>query len=130
MINLNNLSPLPKTWLIDIDGVIFIHNYYLKHKKDKLVPGIKNLFKKLKKDDVVILLTAREKKYRKLTLESLKKYKIRYDYIIFNLPKGERILINDIKPKEGLKTAICVNTKRDNVSKLIIKFKENETQKS
>ena len=111
---LKNLSNLPKTWLIDIDGVIFIHNYYLKYGKDKLIPGIKKLFKKIKKEDYVILLTARDLKYKELTIKSLKKYKIKYHQIIFNLPKGERILINDIKPK-GLKTAIAINIKRNKI---------------
>lgn len=112
MNQLDNLSDLNKTWLIDLDGVIFIHNYYLEHKKDKLVPGIKILFKKINKDDLIILLTAREEKYKELTLNSLKKYNIKYNQIIFNLPTGERILINDEKPR-GLKTAIAVNTTRD-----------------
>ena len=117
MKKLSKLSDLNKTWLIDLDGVIFIHNYYLEHKKDKLVPGIKNIFKKIKKGDTVILLTATKNQYKKITIESLKKYNIRYDYIIFNLPKGERILINDIKPRENLKTAICINIKRDVIPK-------------
>jgi len=39
--------------------------------------------------------------------------KIRYNFIIFDLPFGERILINDIKPKKNLKTAISINLKRD-----------------
>ncbi len=109
---LKKLSNLPKTWLLDIDGVIFIHNYYLNHKRDKLNQEVKKLLKLIKKEDYVILLTARDKKYKKFTEESLKKFKIKYDKIIFNLPKGERILINDIKPR-GLKTAIAINIKRN-----------------
>jgi len=54
-----------------------------------LIPGIKKLFKKIKKEDYVILLTARDLKYKELTINSLKKYKIKYNQIIFNLPKGE-----------------------------------------
>lgn len=109
---LKKLSDLAKTWLIDIDGVIFIHNYYLTHKKESLTKGIKKLLKFIKKDDYVILLTARDEKYKEFTEKALKKFKIRYNQIIYNLPKGERILINDIKPK-GLKTAIAINVKRD-----------------
>jgi len=112
MKQLDNLSDLNKTWLIDLDGVVFIHNYYLEHKKDKLVPGIKKLFRKINKDDYVILLTARKEKYKELTLNSIKKYNIKYNQIIFDIPTGERILINDKKPR-GLKTAIAINTTRD-----------------
>lgn len=121
MNQLENLSSLNKTWLIDIDGVIFVHNYYLEHKKDKLVPGIKKLFRKINKEDCVVLLTAREEKYKELTLNSLKKYKIKHDHIIFSLPTGERILVNDIKPR-GLKTAIAVNTIRNKADY----FKDNK----
>ena len=65
------LSLLPRTWLIDLDGVIFFHNGYLKGRA-KLVPGIKSFLKQIKKEDGIIILTAREKKYKKITEESLK----------------------------------------------------------
>ena len=45
-------------------------------------------------------------------MENLNKYNIRYDKIIFDIPTGERILINDIKP-QGLNTALCWNITRD-----------------
>lgn len=109
------LSNLPKTWLIDIDGVIFKHNLYLEcksQKTEKVLPGVKEFFKKIPKSDKIILLTSRSKKYKNYTITQLKKNKIRYDFIIFDLPVGERILINDIKPR-GLKTAKAINVKRD-----------------
>lgn len=110
------LSDLEKTWIIDIDGVIFKHNGYLSMKRNEIekpLPGVKEFFKKLPKDDYIILLTGRDKKYKNLTIKSLKAAKIRYDLVIFDLPKGERILINDTKP-DGLKTAYAVRLKRDN----------------
>ena len=69
--------------------------------------------KKIPKKDTIILLTSRKKKFKKSTISFLLRNKIRYDFIIFDLPFGERILINDIKPKKNLKTAISINLKRD-----------------
>jgi len=37
---------------------------------------------------------------------------IEYDKIIYDMPNGERILVNDIKPS-GLKTAYSYNLTRD-----------------
>ena len=113
------LSDLPKTWIIDLDGVIFIHNDYLgRGSQERLVYGIKEfLSRNIKKSDVVILLTARAKKYRAITEKSLKHNKIKYDYLIMDLPKGERILMNDRKPS-GMLMAYALNTKRDKVPKV------------
>ena len=110
-----NLSDLEKTWIIDIDGVIFEHNKYKVLKKgevEKPLPGVKTFFKKIPIEDIVILVTGREKKYKRVTEKSLKKAGIRYNFLIMDLPKGERILINDVKP-DGLKTAYAINLSRD-----------------
>jgi len=111
---MKKLSNLPKTWLIDIDGVIFEHNKYLKNNvgKERLLPGVKKFFDNIPKDDKIILLSARSKKWKEYTIKQLRINKVRYDTIIFDLPAGERILINDIKPS-GLKTAIAINIKRN-----------------
>ena len=37
---------------------------------------------------------------------------VRYDMILFNMPMGERIVVNDRKPS-GLETAVAVNLDRD-----------------
>ncbi len=104
---------LNHTWLIDLDGTIVKHNNYLSNNKDLLLKGASFFLKKIPKNDVIIFLTSRKKKFKKLTVAFLLKNKIRYNSIIFDLPYGERILINDIKPKNNLKTAISINLKRD-----------------
>ena len=101
----------PKTWILDVDGVVFIHNSHLDG-DDVLVDGIRNFIDSIPKDDYVLLLTARDYKYKDQTLMSLKKHGIRYDEILFGMPKGERILINDAKP-DGQATAYALNPKRD-----------------
>lgn len=110
-------SKLNKTWFIDIDGVIFLHNGYL-HEKDGLVDGVKEFLDRISPNDYIILTSAREKKFLVKTKIMLKRHSIRYDQIIFDLPKGERILVNDIKPG-GLRTAFAINTKRDKFPKII-----------
>ena len=105
------LSSLPKTWIIDLDGTILKHNGY-KEGKDKLLKGVKEFFDIIPNEDTIIILTSRETKYADQTIKFLKQNKIRYDHIIFNIPFGERILIND-KKESGLITAYAINKERN-----------------
>lgn len=107
------MSSIPKTWLIDIDGVIFVHNSYLREDGDTLLPDIQVVFSQISNEDCIILLTSRTIQYYDTTIKSLKKFNIKFNHIIFGLPFGERILIND-KKLSNLKTAFAVNTLRDN----------------
>ncbi len=118
-----NLSNLRKTWIIDVDGVIFAHNKYLgvKGMSEKPLPGVVKFMKKIDSKDYVIIITARHERYRSLTQKLLKKNRIRYNLLLMDMPKGERILINDKKPG-GLKTAYAINLNRDSgTSKIKIK---------
>ncbi len=112
------LSPLPKTWLFDVDGTIVKHNGHL-HGGDELLEGVKDFFTKIPAEDKVILMTARKKIYEKQLSSFLEKSGLKYDQIIFDLPQGERILVND-KKNSGLKTAHAINKDRD--AKLEINF--------
>jgi len=105
------LSNLPKTWLVDLDGTIVKHNGY-KEGGDKLLEGVKDFFENISEQDVVIILTSREAKYKDETIDFLKANKIRFDHIIFDLPYGEMALINDMK-ESGMLTAYAINEKRD-----------------
>ncbi len=111
------LSTLPKTWIIDVDGTIVKHNGYLIDGYDTLLDGVQEFFDNIGDNDKVILLTAREKKYIEALKNFLNKNDIRYDYLIPDMPIGERILINDNKPS-GLKCAYSVNKVRDNAFKV------------
>ena len=106
------LSPLGHTYFIDIDGTICKHNGYKLDGEDTLLPGVKEFFASLSKEDKVILVTSRTDEYKEATIAFLKKNNISYDQIIFNAPYGERIVINDDKPS-GLVTGHAVNLKRD-----------------
>jgi len=110
MINLS-LSALPHTWIIDIDGTILKHNGH-KELGDKLLAGVKEFLQRIPAEDTIILMSAREECYAEATLSFLRSNNLRYDQVIFGLPKGERILINDVKPS-GLDTALAINVARD-----------------
>ena len=108
------LSHLNKTWILDVDGTIVKHNGYKLDGHDTLLEGVKEFFEKLPSNDKVILLTAREGEYLEDLESFLKENGIRCDYLLSDMPMGERILINDKKPS-GLKTAYAVNKERDGV---------------
>lgn len=111
MINNIVLSPLPHTWIFDVDGTLCIHNGY-KNGNDKLLKGVKSLFNKISLDDFIIILTSRHESDKEHLEHFLQQHNLRYNYIIYDVPVGERILVNDIKPS-GLKTAYAINKIRD-----------------
>ena len=120
MIDLS-LSALPHTWIIDIDGTILKHNGHKEH-GDKLLAGVKEFWQRIPPEDTIILMSAREEFYAKATLDFLCSSGLRYDQVIFGLPKGERILINDIKPS-GLVTAYAINIGRnEGLDGLVVKY--------
>jgi hypothetical protein len=105
------LSPLAHTWFVDIDGTVLLHNGY-KSGVDSLLPGIEDFWASIPVCDTIVLLSAREERLRAQTLEVFKRFGLRFDLALFDLPVGERILINDAKPR-GLATAIAINLPRD-----------------
>lgn len=94
------LSSLPHTWLIDIDGTIAVHNGYFLDGTDTLLNDSAEFIRTIPQKDRIILLTSRKEEFREKTEQFLAKNGIRYDEILFGLPTGERILINDDKPSD------------------------------
>lgn len=105
------LSALPKTWIFDLDGTLLVHNGY-KNNGDSFLPGALEFIKSIPHKDVIIILTARNEEYKSVTESFLKENGVRYNEIIFNIPVGERILINDNKDS-GLVCSHSVALKRD-----------------
>jgi hypothetical protein len=105
------LSKLPHTWIIDLDGTVLKHNGHLLG-GDSLLPGVQAFWNQLPKCDIIVLMSAREEYYRDSTLDYLRTAGLRFDFALFGMPKGERILMNDSKPL-GLRTAIGINLVRD-----------------
>jgi len=109
---IHSLSPLSKTWIFDIDGTIAKHNGYKIDGYDTLLDGAKEFIDNIPETDMIIFITSRTDEYKEMTVDFLKKNRIRFNHIIFNAPYGERILINDRKPS-GLEMSIAINTDRD-----------------
>lgn len=106
------LSTLAKTWIFDLDGTIVKHNGYKTDGRDSLLPGAREYLETIPPEDKVIFLTSREEKYREATVRFLSGHGIRYDAILFDMPMGERIVVNDRKPS-GIEMAVALNMDRD-----------------
>ncbi len=106
------LSTLPKTWVFDLDGTLLKHNGYKTDTGDELLYGVKEYLDRLPAEDKIVILTSRTESFKEQTLEFLRRNFIRYDEILFDMPMGERILVNDRKPS-GLDTAVALNVNRD-----------------
>lgn len=118
------ISKLGHTWILDFDGTLVEHNGY-KTGNDKFLPGAKEFLQSIPKDDYVLILTARERAAQKQTEKFLIENDIKYNQILFEMPMGERILINDDKPS-GLRCAYAITpTRNQGLESLDIVMDEN-----
>ncbi len=106
------VSDLGKTWLLDLDGTILRHNGHLTKEGDAFLEGAEDFLKNIPKGDRMIFLTSRDASWAAATEGFLDAHGIGPYQILYGLPYGERILINDRKPS-GLKTALAINVERD-----------------
>lgn len=109
------LSTLPKTWIFDLDGTLVKHNGYLIDGVDSLLPGVREYLAELPAEDKVLIVTSRTEEYQEMTELFLAEHGVRYDLILYGMPMGERILVNDAKPS-GLQTAYAFNLNRNEFS--------------
>lgn len=105
------LSTLNHTWIIDLDGTLVEHNGY-KTGEDKLLDGAYEFMHSIPENDYILIITARELDAKEKTENFLNRNGIRYNQILFEMPMGERILINDNKPS-GLKCALALSPERN-----------------
>lgn len=106
------LSTLPKTWVFDLDGTLLKHNGYKTDGVDTVLKGAREFLSQIPTTDRIVIFTSRTDEHKDMTLNFLKENGIRYDEILFNMPMGERIIVNDRKPS-GLDMAVAVNIERD-----------------
>lgn len=109
------LSTLPKTWIFDLDGTLVKHNGYKLDGKDTLLKGVREYIQTIPPEDKIVIFTSRTDSYKEETIHFLNQNAIRYDEIFFNMPMGERIVVNDRKPS-GIDMAIAINCDRDSIS--------------
>lgn len=106
------LSLLPHAWILDFDGTLVEHNGY-KTGEDRWLPGALEFLRSIPADDYILIMTARFEDFAPAkTKDFLAKHDVRYNEILFGIPQGERILLNDDKPS-GLCCAYTINPKRD-----------------
>lgn len=108
---MDKFTELNKTWILDLDGTLLKHNGYL-NEGDLILPGVIDFISNINSEDVIIITTSRKKKYIKQTKKFLKMNGIRYNYLISDLPVGERIIFND-KKNDQTKMCYAFNLNRD-----------------
>lgn len=106
------ISGLGHTWILDLDGTIVKHNGYMTEHGDEFIGGALDFLNSIPENDMIIILTSRKEEYRDRTISFLKKNNVKYDYILFGCPYGERVLVNDAK-ESGLKTVASILLKRN-----------------
>lgn len=106
------LSTLPKTWIFDLDGTLLKHNGYKIDGFDTVLPGVLEYLNSISDKDVILIFTSRTDEYREMTIKFLKEHGVHYDKIFFDMPVGERIVVNDRKPS-GLEMSVAINVERD-----------------
>ncbi|MCK9415342.1 hypothetical protein M0Q97_01635 [Candidatus Dojkabacteria bacterium] len=108
---------MKKTLFIDIDGTIVKHRGNLTEmftNDIEVLPGVIEKFNEWDaKGYKIILTTGRKECLRKITEEQLLKNGIFYDQLLMGLTRGERILINDIKPNNEMTVASAIQIKRN-----------------
>lgn len=117
MMQSTSLDSLPKTVICDIDGCIFNHMGNLPNMilgEPQLCPNVKEQFDLWdKKAYRIILLTGRRESMREMTEKQLKSFGLFWDLLIMNATRGQRILVNDIKPGVEGDTAVAYNLQRN-----------------
>jgi ribonucleotide monophosphatase NagD (HAD superfamily) len=108
----------PKTFIIDIDGVIIKHLGAGAHAQWEqlfpvLLPGtIDFLTTAEAKSSCIILMTARPECCREDLVKQLRLHGVFWDQLIMGVSHGTRVLINDIKPP-GVQSAVAINLPRN-----------------
>jgi 23S rRNA G2445 N2-methylase RlmL len=118
------LSPLGHTWILDLDGTLVKHNGYKLDGRDAWLDGALEFLRGIPEGDMIVFITSRAPEFKAATELFLAEHGVRYDHMIYNAPFGERILVNDQKPS-GLKTAIAVNAKRNELNTIRIEVDES-----
>ncbi len=114
------IAQRPKTFFIDIDGVIFRQENRWPDMdtidpKQDLLPGVREKFLKWEAAGCkIILTTGRAENFRTLTEQQLQQAGIPFHHLIMSCGMGQRVLINNTKVREpDVPTAVAVNLAMD-----------------
>lgn len=122
----NNFSettfyPESKTYIFDIDGVLFKHDKGFHSNKSSYTYPVKPineniefLKKEYEQGSCIVIMSARTESERDSVTQQLSLLKIDYHHLILGVSGGTRILINDDKPNNpDYKTAVAIQSKRN-----------------
>lgn len=117
---------MTKCIFIDIDGTILPHvgsltkilENYSAYETPYPLPGVVEKFNEWAyMGYCIIITTARPESMRAMTIDQLSACGLFFDQLIMGIPRGPRVVINDIKPATNeypeLMTAEAVNVKRN-----------------
>ena len=106
-----------KTLFIDIDGTLLFHwgepNAQTKFPLIVLYGVLLKIAEWTMKGYQIILVTGRRESERSETIKQLENAGIVYDMLIMGLGRGDRVVINDLKPDSDIPTAIAITVKRN-----------------
>jgi ribonucleotide monophosphatase NagD (HAD superfamily) len=108
----------PKTYLIDIDGTLFLHlgeGATIQWSAYPIVlPGVHEFLDQIEAEGAhIVLVTARPECCRAKLVEHLAKENIYYHQLLMGVTSGQRVLINDAKPGRADRSAVSVVVERN-----------------
>lgn len=106
------------TLFVDLDGVLVLNSGQYRTPYWGTTGGIEEniaVLNRLHETGKVhiVITTARKEEYREATVEQLNRVGMRYDSIIFGLPHGKRIVVNDYAPSNPFKSCDSINIRRN-----------------
>lgn len=113
---------MTKTYFIDIDGVLFKHNGSLMQQNKSQIQVLENakiMLSEIEKNgDKIILTTGRKESMRQQTIDLINEYGLFFDELVMGCNRGARIIVNDLKPNQIMKTAFAFCPIRNEISEL------------
>jgi hypothetical protein len=105
------------TLFVDLDGTLVTNTSHLVPpfigEGTPLINNIDAVKVAKQEGSVLVITTSRPEKYRKITIQELKKHEIPFDYLIMGLPHSQRILINDFSPTNPYPSCSAININRN-----------------
>jgi hypothetical protein len=106
------------TIFCDIDGTIIKQlktlSQMINNKDLTVLKDVREKFDEwMEKDYKIIITTARPESSRKQTEDQLRSCGLFWHVLLMDCPSGPRVVINDIRPKDGLHRAIGINVDRN-----------------
>jgi UDP-N-acetylglucosamine diphosphorylase / glucose-1-phosphate thymidylyltransferase / UDP-N-acetylgalactosamine diphosphorylase / glucosamine-1-phosphate N-acetyltransferase / galactosamine-1-phosphate N-acetyltransferase len=107
----------PKTIFLDLDGTVLRHAHHFPSYEDsrpELLPGVLNKVNEwITSGHKIVITTARREANRSLVESQLRELGLHWDYMVMDVSKGQRVLINDKLQSNDVDRAIGINVITD-----------------